>query len=389
MEPCGCASGQLGGLSRRHSFLENFLKDHPHTLLLSTGNLTQGLTRQDRLKFQTILQAMNEMHYDVMGLGKEDLFLGFDDLQEMGPSCDFPMLASNLKNSPFEKLYSKKWMDEKRRVQIVSVIEKNFENTVQQIDPRKALYQFFQNHLAPNIFWMLIYHGQMKDAVELVKAFPQIKLGVVANALDEPPREVVHVGDSILTSVPVGGKYVGEIYFELNESNNLVFDRMAWTPLDEKWEMSEKIQQILEDYQSFLQNERLDQKMEGRLTSKASFLGSQACKGCHLEAFKVWQGSRHAKAFQSLIKKKRSFDPDCLVCHSIGFKYKSGFQGVDKTLGFAQVGCESCHGAGSMHVASPTLCSMEKPLENKCQTCHDPENSPHFDFAKYWEKIRH
>ena len=52
------------------------------------------------------------------------------------------------------------------------------------------------------------------------------------------------------------------------------------------------------------------------------------------------------------------------------------------------MGCESCHGPGSLHVENPSPDTITgKPGEKVCVTCHNPENSPHFDFATYLPRV--
>ncbi len=90
-----------------------------------------------------------------------------------------------------------------------------------------------------------------------------------------------------------------------------------------------------------------------------SFIGIAYCKKCHDapgigNQYGVWASSPHAKAFQILstpraaeIAKKHSLpepseSPACLKCHTTG----GGKTVETKTEG---VGCESCHGPGSLY----------------------------------------
>jgi hypothetical protein len=52
------------------------------------------------------------------------------------------------------------------------------------------------------------------------------------------------------------------------------------------------------------------------------------------------------------------------------------------------VGCESCHGPSSAHVADNETKTPWQAAES-CRTCHDHENSPEFEYAPYWEQIFH
>ncbi len=90
-----------------------------------------------------------------------------------------------------------------------------------------------------------------------------------------------------------------------------------------------------------------------------SFIGIAACKKCHESdsignQHRIWSGSPHARAYQSLsqdkgleiARKAGMEDPSqnlaCLKCHTTG----GGKTEATKTEG---VGCEACHGPGSLY----------------------------------------
>ena len=124
--------------------------------------------------------------------------------------------------------------------------------------------------------------------------------------------------------------------------------------------------------------------------SEAHFVGAAACSGCHPDSDAAWQDSAHAHALTPLREAGRSNDPSCLLCHTTGFARPSGFgSGGDNAL-LASVGCESCHGPGSLHQAQPALHPLRASLSaESCQSCHTVDNSPDFELASYWSRIVH
>jgi hypothetical protein len=60
--------------------------------------------------------------------------------------------------------------------------------------------------------------------------------------------------------------------------------------------------------------------------------------------------------------------------------------------------CENCHGPGSRHVELAEA-GEDNPGESvrltkanakaRCETCHDGDNSPDFEFEAYWKKVEH
>lgn len=149
------------------------------------------------------------------------------------------------------------------------------------------------------------------------------------------------------------------------------------------------------------------------------YVGTKNCKMCHSskksgEAYKIWEASAHAKAYETLAseesiaaaKKLGIDDPQksdqCLSCHVTGHgKPASAF---DKKFAMEDgVSCEACHGPGSgynpMKVMKQLYAGeledadygLVKPTEALCKTCHN-EKSPTFkgfDFKTYVEKIAH
>lgn len=122
--------------------------------------------------------------------------------------------------------------------------------------------------------------------------------------------------------------------------------------------------------------------------SNSDFAGAQACAACHVEEYQVWERTGHSHAMASLERKNQQFDNECVKCHVVGFE-KGGFQSLTTTPHFANVQCESCHGAGKEHIAKPAKGYGLMKTPTGCVQCHTVENSPDFNFATYWPKIQH
>jgi len=121
---------------------------------------------------------------------------------------------------------------------------------------------------------------------------------------------------------------------------------------------------------------------------EAAFVGNESCRECHDEAFPVWEASKHAHAYETLEAVGKQFHLDCIGCHVTGMNQPGGVCRIDRVDGRKDVGCESCHGPGSLHADSPTSENIvTKFNERSCRGCHDPENSPHFEFSLYLPKV--
>lgn len=121
---------------------------------------------------------------------------------------------------------------------------------------------------------------------------------------------------------------------------------------------------------------------------QAAFVGNKACAECHEESFPVWEASKHSHAWKTLEDAGKQFHLNCTGCHVTGWEKPGGVCRLDKVAGRENVGCESCHGPGSLHAEDPSADNITaRPGQEVCVTCHNRENSPHFDFATYVPKI--
>jgi hypothetical protein len=138
----------------------------------------------------------------------------------------------------------------------------------------------------------------------------------------------------------------------------------------------------------------LQQDMVPGVKVASSYVGSESCAACHAGAASKWHGSGHAHAWATLVELKADADPNCIVCHSIGFGTPSGYRRAFAGAKLTGVGCESCHGPGSQHVAQRKAggeaTTHFRPLgAGDCVKCHHGEFSRPFDYDRFWPAIQH
>ncbi len=121
---------------------------------------------------------------------------------------------------------------------------------------------------------------------------------------------------------------------------------------------------------------------------QAAYLGNAACQRCHAAAFGVYQKTGHEKAYRELEHVHKQYRLECVACHVVGIQQPGGVCRVDRVSGRQGVGCENCHGPGSLHAAQPSHpIPRPTPTASVCVGCHTPENSPHFDFSVYLPRV--
>ncbi|MFO0596628.1 MAG: cytochrome c family protein [Myxococcaceae bacterium] len=118
------------------------------------------------------------------------------------------------------------------------------------------------------------------------------------------------------------------------------------------------------------------------------YIGTAECVSCHVEAEAVWKKTKHPLAWKSLVDQGKENHLDCIGCHVTGWQQPGGVCRLNEEAGRQEVGCESCHGPGSAHADDPKKGNIARMLDAKqCVGCHDRENSPHFDFDAYVDKV--
>ena len=142
----------------------------------------------------------------------------------------------------------------------------------------------------------------------------------------------------------------------------------------------------------------IEQNPRFTLPDNLKYAGSKSCSSadCHLIQWVIWSENLHSHAYATLEEVGSQYDPECIVCHVVGYKYVSGFKSAEKTPELENVGCEYCHGPGSAHNKSPYENKMT-PIPDKiklCLQCHTPEHSGDFagneeekiEIIKHWEE---
>ena len=151
---------------------------------------------------------------------------------------------------------------------------------------------------------------------------------------------------------------------------------------------------------------------------KGEIVGSAKCNVCHKSKKRgnqaaVWQESKHAKAFEVLasdeakaVAAKKGLgdpqkEPECLACHTTQHFWGEAVKIAANTKYTIEegVGCEICHGPGSLYQKTKVMKDPEAartnglidPNEEFCLKCHN-QKSPsfrEFNFKERWAQIAH
>ena len=212
-------------------------------------------------------------------------------------------------------------------------------------------------------------------------------IAVATRDPDRTPRYVALGEACIVLSTGRHGQYVADIEVT-TKGGRVTRVTPRFVPLDEAIPPSPIGQLILNTYQERLRDERFVERMPRLPLPENRYAGPDACQPCHTAQHTGWKASSHARAFSSLEKDGRVYDPDCVLCHVTGFPITTAYAGKGTADPRVNVGCESCHGPAGRHVENAST-KMPGDAKAACATCHTPEHSPHYDPAAYLARIRH
>ncbi|VTS01220.1 multiheme c-type cytochrome [Tuwongella immobilis] len=474
LQPCGCSRPQLGGLERRYNLIDLLKRERKWNVLpLDLGDLAnkKGLHKQNLLKHRVTMEALDAMGYQAVGVGIQDFRLPLLDalagftLQkgDVPPfvlggniakrSVNYPGVGSKPMVGLAEVIAKKN----QPTVGVVGVIgSQTAETVVREVDPkvefesngvilRDALKQIDAANPAPEVR-VLLYQGGSKEAKLAAEAFTDFNVVLCKTEEEEPPTFPTMIGKDgepkrMLIGVGHKGRHVGVVGIFRNQGK--IDLRYQLVSLGEDYETPDdrvEAHPVLKSLEAYTAELKRDQYLRMYPKVKhpvqvsnpgARFVGSQACQSCHVNEYAIWADSKHAKAYEALstIATKpanRNFDGECIICHTVGFAFEGGFVDMTTTPQLKGVGCENCHGPGSLHVAEPrnqafyaalspwkvnpkdrlpevarmmhasaNLTTDEKRtlgrVDETCQKCHDTDNDPHFrlEDAKYWPSIVH
>jgi hypothetical protein len=460
IEPCGCTNPQYGGLMRRYNFFQLLWNKGWPTVAFDLGDVpyTEG-GPQRLLKYRYSMMALEKMQYGAGSFGLLEMQLPlFDAMAETLNHPSPKILSANLDRDGQGAVYAatvgdwevvkSKQREQAPKVGVVGIAGKTLENKDTTVQFKKDTPDILVKDLlaakakGADLF-VVLYQGSVKDATKCATycreqrqknaMVPRIDIILCLADNQLAPAMPTIVGDTQIITVGHKGQYIGAMgVFRSNNPQKAFELKYQLVHLEPDFatpagqERTNELNQLMEQYAKEVKDnnylakyKQVDHEYQINFP-KAQYEGSAACQSCHPHAFKVWQNSKHFNAYTTLVNKKnpslRQYDGECVKCHTTGFGYKTGFENENNpppaVMDLKGVGCESCHGTASLHVAKPRDIQVREALNkwkfrgqgvqaaaahqqrmnhigDMCQKCHDIENDPKFNIATYWPQVEH
>ncbi len=406
IEPCGCASGMAGGVSRRKSYLQSQKPDH--YLLLDAGNVAAGPREWEMLEMQYLLKSYDQMDYHAVNVGYLEASLNVDQLRKLADEHDY-IISANLLDSKGKTIFPP--------YKIVSISDSYKAGVIGIIDddlppgeigagltiapPADVISRALTKVKQEADFIVLLAYADEETMKALAGQFFEIDV-IVGGHVSQPSSKPVMENRSAIVYVTDKGKTVGRLDMTSSSGGKFTFDNDI-VEMKESLPRDKEIVALIEDYKLNLKDldirgmrddeEHLSVISSARSKDSNKYTGSDACKECHAESHKTFLKTKHANAYATLAAKGHQYNPRCLQCHTTGYATADGYINERVTKHLQNVTCESCHGRGDHHVKLQS--KEDVPYKKaymktgKCEVCHDADNSPNFDYYKYWEKIKH
>lgn len=447
LQPCGCSFPQYGGLDRRYNFLLGLTKERGWPVVaVDLGDISQKSGPQSKLKYTTSMKALKQLGYLAVGVGRNEMplleTLSHYSLNESAPK----VLGHNIqdKDDKFAKMVHNwnvsKGKDGELKVGVIGVVgptigkEIEGSSTRRSLDPdvkldpveptlRTALKDIQTEK--PDVL-VLLYQGTIDEAKACAAKFQQFHVILCLSREDEPPEKPIKVDNTLIVNVGHKGRYVGVVgVFKTGKADQPFDLRYQLVRLGPEYETpagKEQGHPILDLFEEYTREVKKGNYLSHYSRSRhpiqlnkefenATYVGSERCKKCHEQSYKVWKDSPHSHAYQTLVKATkpglRQFDGECVSCHVTGFGFTGGFKSEAETAHLLDNGCENCHGPASLHVKNPNnpkLNALMNPfrtmpnetpqqkekrlnaLDLSCQKCHDIDNDVHWNLDKWTKK---
>jgi len=387
LKPCGCSGGQLGGLERRAAILDSVPRSH--RLILDTGHWVSRDGEQDLIKVRFLVRAFQLLGYDLLYLAGPDLQMALG-LGLLGDLASTPTVITQAQavrgDSRVPASFERSFTVGQRAISVrVMALDENGLRTRLEgasgpdSDETEGLDVFVVESPASSFSDLPVGHRARPSCILCPAESDEPRLWSDPNA------------DPLVISMGRYGRHVVRLRVSVDPLAARVGVRFEVQAVSEDLPSRDDLVALYKDYQQVIaESGLLGQHPKVPLPKDLEYVGSPACRRCHLYEYDTAASQKHASAYATLQKVGSHLDPECVVCHVVGLDQGGGFVSVQETPQLKDVGCEACHGPGSEHVRTSGRAKTTVPRLT-CLDCHTPEHSR--DYAgheqEFLEKMRH
>ncbi len=406
LEACGCEDKE-GGLEARAAYLQGYREQHPELALVDIGGyVPHEVNGINKAIGVTTIKAYDLLNYDMAVISTKEINYGYDYLTKLKQNTSVPFISTNLQSSQ-EAFWKKSLLKEISGLKVgfvaaTALIKKknissdNFE-IMDPTEPILSKVKALRETQNAEIIVLLAYEPP-PNVIRWLEKYegPKIDL-IITQDFGILPKKVK---DTYIANAPSKGYGAGQFTLEIEKGKgiqNIDYQRVSMDL--EKFENEPMREFLTKSYDRMIQE--LDLQYDGPFPLQTlypesnkynAYAGAEFCQDCHMDEYEQWAKTKHAHAFDVLLKENRHWVPKCVMCHVTGYGHKMGYRSFAKTKRFRHVQCETCHGPGQRHADEMGTSAMRREVPKElCVQCHDKENSPDFEdmYDLYRKKIMH
>jgi hypothetical protein len=397
---CGCPSNPRGGFAKRQGLIEQYRRTRPNVLVVDAGDLMPDHPHAVKVKYLAI--AAGRARYDAIGLGDQEFAVGVPALQQLAREHQLPFLCANVRDEAGSLVFPPHVIREVPRptpgappwrIGIFSVIADEVYGFPPlewrkglKVEPPIDAARREVKELAGCDLVVALSHQSILDTRRLAADVPGIHVIVSGHdpiMLKKPER----AGDAVIVSTGEAGCILGALSVGRGADGRPAF-RQDLTELtarvpDAQW--------VMDLYWQYVKESKDKPPPDWNLTPiPERYESAEACRKCHEAEYKAWQKTRHARAYESIKKARRQDDPECILCHTMGYGRPGGFVSMAKTPELGRVTCQACHVVTADHNDKNVKAEPEIYINSRlCMSCHGPVQSPDFDYFVAKPRILH
>lgn len=411
-------------------------------LILDSGNvfadklLPEASLEPTLAKAKLILKTMDLMGYAAVAVGEKDLYLGLERLRLLSDLTKVKFLSANLIDSEGKTLFEPYRILKVGRFKVgvigltafpsnSSVFSRRMPD-VKVKDPEQAARQAVEEIRGKCDLVVLLSNIGLEKDIELGETIPGIDT-IIGSGTKRYMRRPVIKGKTLITTGYYEGRAIGRLLMHLDgdikgwissqeldyldrqiqiieskvetplvkkrhdtllEKKEALSIRTVYEPdmvnLEPSFQDDPQIAAMITEYRKELSNTPAGgTEVVTAQVNLVRYTGALACAKCHESRYRFWITTGHSKAFDTLVTKDSTADPDCVPCHVTGNERPMGYQ-INAPKDFLKgVQCESCHGIGSLHAAAPDRYSLNHlPTAPLCMDCHTEDRDDDFDYFR-------
>ena len=393
---CGCAGSPSGGFAKRQTIIDEIRRTRPGVLLVDAGDLFPE--HPNSVKARYLATALARAKYDALAVGANEIETGLPLVRSMARDKKLPFICANLRDEAGKLIFPPHIVREVGGLRIglfaviadeaLAALSSDGRKGLRVDSPIEAARREVRDLSGCDLV-IALSHQPFGATQELARKAPGIR--VIVSGHDETIlRKPLEVGSTVIVAAGPVGRTIGSftVIHVAGGDPAVVAELVALSAQvpDTPW--------VTDLYNQYIKEAKGELPPDWeRKTALAAYEPAENCGRCHEAEYRQWRATKHAHAFATLQKVGRQGDPECIVCHTMGYG-RGGFSSDEKTPDLKDVTCQACHQVTGSHGEKEPpkgeLLNPRTPVTARlCIGCHGLTESPNFDYAVYQPLIGH